>query len=215
MIISGIAIPLLIITNIDFSNKNIEEVITIIGGSSAPFISISAVLIVIFTFLYQRRNDLNLQSKESILDSLALLKDEFREVTTKTKTSKNDPTTNARIEIENVFQGRDALNNIVETLNSDIIELSVLDDWIEGKSMLNIFKITEGLLVTTKNNKYLSKDEKNMLKSHIDLFYNNNLLIDVSKRGDKYCEHHRTTHKFPDNWKKLIHSIEAKLKTEW
>lgn len=215
MVLSGILIPILIIVNIDFNNKNIEEVITIVGGSSAPFISISAVLIVIFTFVYQRRNDLNLQSKDSILKSLSLLKDEFHEVSTKTTTTKTDTETGQRVKTENLFQGKYALKQIVETLNSDNVELSIMDGWIEGKSMVNIFRLTDGILNATKENKYLSSNEKKMIKTQIDLFYNNNLLIDENKRGDKYCDYHRTTHKFPEDWKRIIHSIESKLKNEW
>lgn len=206
MIIAGIVIPIILVTSIDFSQKSIKETISILGGSSSPFISISAILIVIYSFLYQRRNDLKLQSKELILNSLSNIKEEFKSISIKTTTTTGSTKT------ENVFEGRSALKNIVKNLNSEDIDLDVMNYWIEAKSMMNIYKVINILIDDLILSQLLSTNEKRILLIQIHLFYYNNLLIDKKQRGDVYCDYHGTTHKFPEKWKLYIYDIEAKLK---
>lgn len=211
MILSGIVIPIVLIAMIDSSQKSIEEMIVIIGGSSSPFIAISAVLFVFFTFLYQRRNDLKIQSKELVLNSLYNIKEEFKIITTKKTKTKKDPITKETIEIESLFEGRSALNHIVEKLNSDDVELEIMKDWPEANSMVNIFRAVNGLIDELTSSKFLFEGEKDLLLTQIKLFYSNNLFIDKRRRGDIYCEFHEITHQFPLEWKKYIDEIESKL----
>jgi len=177
-----------------------------LGGTSAPFVNISAILIVIITYIYQRRSDKKNTEKELTLEMFNNLKVEFSKVTiSETKGSGADRK-------ETHLYGRDALVLMVRYLNEQFVKLEDFEEWDSYKAILQILNSMNKLLDFIKQNEYFTSSEVQLFNSQVALFYQNNLYIDQEKRGNKYCEYHRRVHEFPELMKSLMVSIEAKTK---
>ncbi len=175
-----------------------------LGGTSAPFVNISAILIVIITYVYQRRSDKKNTEKELTLEMFNNIKSEFAKVTiSETKGSGADRK-------ETHLYGREALVLMVRYLNDQFVKLEDFEEWDSYKAILQILDSMDKLLDFIKQNEYFTNSEIRLFNSQIALFYQNNLYIDPEKRGDKYCEYHHRLHEFPEVMKNLMMAIEGK-----
>jgi hypothetical protein len=176
-----------------------------LGGTTAPFVNTSAILAVIATYFYQRRNDKKNRKKELIFSIFQNLKGELDKidyvVTVTTEDQKQ----------VNTYVGKEAVRQIIRSLNNDEHTIETTRELVPYDSTLNIYQYLDSLIGTVRRNEILSGNEKTMFLSQLSLFYRNNLFIDKEQRGDEVCRYHKKIHEIPEELYNHIVGIEKKI----
>jgi hypothetical protein len=161
------------------------------GGTTAPLINISAILAVVITYMYQRRNDQRNNHKEQIIENFKNLKEELQKIDYKITINHKS----AGKEIKQ-YIGADAIHEIIRASNNNeySIEIKELQPF---NSIVNVYEYLNLLLKDLASDNTLTSNDKKMLLTQLSLFYLNNLLIDKEQRGDEICRHHGVKHKIP------------------
>jgi membrane protein implicated in regulation of membrane protease activity len=175
-----------------------------LGGTTAPLINISAILAVVATFTYQRRNDRRNGSREEVLRSFQNLKEELQKIEYVTTSTQGKEKTIKH------YIGSEAIREIIRASNNgeysiDIRELKPFN------SILNVYQYLHLLIRDTTEDIYLSSNDKRMLLTQLSLFYRNNLLIEKEQRGDSVCPHHGVRHEIPSEIYEQLIEIENKI----
>lgn len=203
----SIAIVLPILILIFVKDKGLAgQIGDTLGGTSAPLVNISAILAVVATYYYQRRNDQKNVRRELIGRNFTLLREELNGINHVVTVTKKDVK-----EIKSHI-GKNAIGYIIRAINNN--EYSHLDvrELVTFGPILNVYKYLNLLIEDVQNDPVLSALDKELLLTQFSLFYKNNLFIDKEQRGDEVCKHHNVKHKIPKELYDLLLSIEGKLK---
>jgi hypothetical protein len=203
----SIAIVLPILILIFVKDKGLAgQIGDTLGGTSAPLVNISAILAVVATYYYQRRNDQKNVRRELIGRNFTLLREELNGI--------NHVVTVTRKDIKEIKNhiGKDAISYIIRAINNN--EYSHLDvrELVTFGPILNVYKYLNLLIEDVQDDRVLSGLDKELLLTQFSLFYRNNLFIDKEQRGDEVCKHHNVKHEIPKELYDLLLSIEGKLK---
>jgi membrane protein implicated in regulation of membrane protease activity len=177
------------------------------GGTTAPLINISAILAVITTYLYQRRNDQRNSNKEQMLESFQNLKEELQKLDYVITTNNKD----TGREIKH-HMGADAIHTMIRALNNRQYTIETITELVPYRAVVNIYQYLSLLLTDLNRDKMLTPHDKQMLLTQFSLFYRNNLLIDKEQRGDEMCRHHGIKHIIPKEIYEQIVEIETKIR---
>lgn len=176
-----------------------------LGGTSAPLINISAILAVIATYYYQRRNDQKNVRRELVTANFAFLKEELSHIDhVVTVTSKGEKETFHHI-------GKDAIKYMIRAINNGEYKIIDVHELETFRPIVSIYKYLELLIKEVQNDVILSKSDKELFLTQFSLFYHNNLLIDKEQRGDEICRHHNVRHEIPKELYQHLLSIERKI----
>lgn len=203
----SIAIVLPILILIFVKDKSLAgQIGDTLEGTSAPLVNISAILAIVATYYYQRRNDQKNVRRELIGRNFTLLREELNGINHVVTVTKKDVK-----EIKNHI-GKDAIGYIIRAINNN--EYSHLDvrELVTFGPILNVYKYLNLLIEDVQNDPVLSALDKELLLTQFSLFYKNNLFIDKEQRGDEVCKHHNVKHEIPKELYDLLLSIEGKLK---
>lgn len=201
LFILGIITPLFLLCNFDSSIA--AQIGDTLGGTTAPFLNISAILGVLYTFLHQRRHERKGHEKELIYNTINTFKDEFEKITiTQTKTQ------GEKKEVQH-FKGKEAFYELIGYLNTLSVEQVIVIPTFQ--SFINIFEAINSLIDLIKSNTQLDNIDKLLFISQISLFYRNNLYLDSERRGDVICSGHNVKHEIPKILYDLICKIESKI----
>ena len=200
----GVILPIFVLT-LAKNNSIAGQIGDTLGGTTAPFVNISAILIVLVTYNYQKKNDKKNYEKDLIFETFQNLKLEFDKINFDSTT-----TVDKKKEVTN-HSGKKAFNEIVKYMTGGSLTLDELQEWDVYKAIFNVFQSTEALLTTVRVNNRLSDYEKQLYLSQISLFYRNNLFIRKDKRGDEVCEYHNVRHEIPNSLYDLINKIESQI----
>lgn len=204
LLIVAVVVPAIILLSV--RDKTLAgQIGDALGGTTAPFVNTSAILAVIATYFYQRRNDKKNHEKELIISIFQNLKGELDKidyiVTVTTKDQKQ----------VNTYSGKESIRQIIRRLNNEEHTIENIRDLVPYDSILNIYQYLDSLIETVRYNEILSKNEKQLFLLQLSLFYRNNLFIDKEQRGDEICRYHKKVHKIPDELYNQIVGIEKKI----
>jgi hypothetical protein len=203
-LILGIILPVAILL-LAPNNSAAGEIGDALGGTTAPFVNIAAILVILLTYMYQKRTDRRKEEKELINSIYQDIKDELSKVKFKvTVTSKG-------IKEEKIFNGADAIRETVRNLNNEMISLDDVVEYDHYDLMINIYKYFNSFLGTLKENESLTANEKALVLAQFSLFYRNNLRIGKEQRGDELCKFHNKMHRLPGALYDQIIQIENKI----
>ena len=177
-----------------------------VGGASAPLVNISAILAVVATYYYQRRNDQRNVRRELIATNFTFLKEELNGINHIVTVTKKDVK-----EVKNHI-GKDAIKYLIRALHNNEYQNLDVRELVTFGPILNVYKYLDLLIEDVQNDPVLSASDKKLLLTQFSLFYRNNLFIDKEQRGDELCKHHNVRHEIPQELYDLLLSIEAKLK---
>ena len=203
----SIAIVLPILILIFVKDKGLAgQIGDTLGGTSAPLVNISAILAVVATYYYQRRNDQKNVRRELISRNFTHLREELNGINHVVTVTRKDVK-----EIKNHI-GKDAISYIIRAINNN--EYSHLDvrELVTFGPVLNVYEYLNLLIEDVQNDPVLTALDKELLLTQFSLFYRNNLFIDKEQRGDEVCRHHNVKHEVPKELYDLLLSIEGKLK---
>lgn len=177
----------------------------IFSGTTAPLLNISAILAVICTYVYQRRNDLRNSHKEHFLQNFQNLKDEVSKIEYKyTKTIKS-------VREEKIFPGGEAIKEIIRDFNEGSFSKDEIEELAPYSSILDVYNYLNLLLVDLNLDNVLTVHDKKMIATQLSLFYKVNLYINKQMRGDEICKNHKIKHEIPENLYKILIEIERKI----
>src|SRR5687767_5654755 len=110
LLLAAVILPLVILLTIK-DRALAGQIGDTLGGTSAPLVNISAILAVIATYYYQRRNDQRNARRGLISSNFLFLKDELNNLV--------DEVTVTRKEVKEVkrYIGKEAIDHIIRTLN--------------------------------------------------------------------------------------------------
>ena len=181
------------------------QIVNTLGNIIAPFINVSAIFVVVLTYLYQKKSDRRRDEKELINSIYQDLKGSLTSMNYKTNVTSNGE------QNEKVFNGTDAIHETIRNLNHDKISIDKTQQLLHYGPMLNIYKYLNSFLDTLYENESLSQNEKKLVLQQISFFYLNNMLIGKEQRGDEECKFHKKKHVIPLELYKQIIQIESKL----
>jgi len=198
----GVVTPILLLTLVP-DKALAGQLGDALGGTTSPFVNISAILVVLLTYFYQRRNDRKNSEKEILQECISNIKEEVEKVELEFKDGKGAVTA--------LHKGKAALDAMVQLVNDNSISYEELEEFDEYKKMVTIFDYLNSTATYIMSNEYLSDSEKKLFISQLKLHYLNNLYIERDQRGDEICTRHNTRHELPKRLKELINTIETKL----
>lgn len=176
-----------------------------LGGTSAPLVNISAILAVVATYYYQRRNDQKNVRRELVAANFSFLKEELNNINhVVTVTSKGEKAIQNHI-------GKDAIKYIIRAINNNEYKHVDVRELVTFHPILNVYKYLNLLIKEVQNDPILSKSDKELFLTQFSLFYRNNLFIEKEQRGDEICKHHNVKHEIPQELYQLLVGIEQKI----
>jgi hypothetical protein len=176
-----------------------------LGGTSAPLVSISAILAVIATYYYQRRNDQKNVRRELVAANFSFLKEELNNINHVVTVTRKEAN-----EVQNHI-GKDAIRYIIRAINNNKYKHVDVLELVTFHPILNVYKYLDLLINEVQNDPILSKTDKELFLTQFSLFYRNNLFIDKEQRGDEICKHHNVKHEIPQELYQLLLRIEQKI----
>ncbi len=199
-------IPFLILYLVD-DNTKASQIGDIFSGTTAPLLNISAILAVIATYIYQRRNDLRNSHKEHFLQNFQNLKEQLSLIEFKYTTIRKS------VREEKRFPGGAAIKEIIHEFNNGAY--SKEDDMREllpFSSILDVYIYFNMLLDDLLEDSVLTIHDKKMLLTQLSIFYKVNLYINEQMRGDEICKNHGVKHEIPIELYNNIKEIERKIR---
>jgi len=204
MLAFGIIVPIILLIN--FTDKTIAgQIGDTLGGSTAPFVNISAILIVLVTYLYQRRNDKKKDEKELIFETFQNLRTEFEKITHEVTITSKD-----RKEVKR-YSGSEAVDDLIRTINEGNLKEDEIKEFSYFHSIVNVYQSLNSLFDTVIKNDILSNYEKKLFLAQLSLFYRNNLFVAKDQRGEEICKYHNKFHKLPNEIYNELLEIETKI----
>ena len=151
----------------------------VLGGVSAPLMSISAILAVIATYYYQRRNDQRNARRELVVSNFNFLISELNNIDHVVSITSKGTT-----EVLHK-KGRESIQYIIRSLNNGEyknFDIRKLDTF---SPILNVYKYLDLLIKDVKDDFILLDADKELFLAQFSLFYRNNLFINKQLRGDE------------------------------
>lgn len=176
-----------------------------LGGTSAPFINLSAIIIVLVTFLYQKRDDKKNYEKQFIIETFETIKDEFSKIYLDKTVSKGVE------EQESSLYGRKALLGWIKIINTSGQPLEYFQELNQYKAILNVFSATKSLLLILDDSIHIQSTEKKLITSRVSLFYRNNMYVSMKERGAVFCDYHNVKHEIPRELFDVMKQIEERI----
>ncbi|MGB5026534.1 MAG: hypothetical protein WBO44_14350 [Saprospiraceae bacterium] len=203
-IVLGLTLPIILVSlfDIDYASKLGDA----IGGITTPFLSVSTLMILIFTYYNQKRFETRFSERDVFFEILNKIQSEFEkiEVIQYRKTGGEAK--------EEIFKAKRGLKKYVEYLNDDLMDQKKILSLPEFHTYVNIYRSLNNLIDVVRASRFLPKEDLKLLFSQINLFYVNHLYIDPQERGDEICQGHNKKHELPFILYDPLIEIERKLK---